>query len=143
MERGPMPTHPSSTHPVFSTWGPGLETACHTCLSHVLKDGRREWGRASRPLLPSSPGGRWDGEVAPRPPLPPFRRDPCPGTGSHDAQAGRRDGDGSHTHPPHVLRARRWDGDRILHLPWETQPSLGTSLIAGRPHPAFQHLLLL
>lgn len=49
-----------------------------------------------------------------------------------------------HTEPgSRTAQAGRWDGDRILHLPWETQPSLGTSLIAGGVHPAFWQLRLL
>ena len=59
------------------------------------------------------------------------------------AEVGRWDGDGSHIHPSHTTRAGWWDGGRILHLPWETQPSLGTSLIAGGAHAAFWQLRLL
>lgn len=47
-----------------------MEMVYHICVSHVLEESRWEQGRESHLLTPRSPGGCWDGDVAPHPPLP-------------------------------------------------------------------------
>ena len=150
MERGPVLSHPLSIHPMSSVWGAGMEVGYHAHPSHfhpspVLQEGCWDGDDGVPHLRVPCFQGRtlgmtqvitsthpkfsrrtlgWRGGPTSSTPTP-FRGDPCTETGSCMAQAGR------------------WDGDRILHLPWETQPSLGTSLIAGGVHPAFWQLRLL
>lgn len=144
-----------TTCPMFSGWGAGMEVGNHAHPSHVLQEGQQggEGCHGHPPHCPASQFSRRDAGVemgVPHPHVPP----------SQGRTLGVRQGITS-THPKHSRRmlgwrggpmssvsapsrcdpctepvsrtaqAGRWDGDGILHLPWETQPSLGTSLIAG------------